>query len=217
MVGRLQALADEADRALRSRARVSSVAAPSLIDDASPQARRRFGACGDDPSASIASARAAIEQLRVERAQPRRSTARRASPRRPPAAPRARSSSPATRSMSASKPCAERRRRARVRQPQHHTLEMRGQRRAVVRRGTGFGFAGCRRQRRRPRARRHSSNTSSTSASQKSIADRPAARPLAVVALEVPIDAAEGDLERHALLPPSRDTRSNDGPTTRIR
>ena len=43
-----------------------------------------------------------------------------------------------------------------------------------------------------------------------------AARTFPVVALEVPIDSLKRHLERHALVGPA-DTRSNDGPTTRIR
>ena len=57
----------------------------------------------------------------------------------------------------------------------------------------------------RPTARRHSSNTSSTSASQKSIFTGRRRGPLPVVALEIAIDAAEGDLQRHALRGPARD------------
>ena len=54
-----------------------------------------------------------------------------------------------------------------------------------------------------PTARRHSSKTSSTSASQKSIRTGRRRGPFAIVALEVAIDAAAGDLERHALRRPA--------------
>ena len=54
-----------------------------------------------------------------------------------------------------------------------------------------------------PVARRHSSKTSSTSASQKSILHRPATRTLAVVALEIPIDAGERNLEWNCRARPS--------------